>query len=122
MTAARRARSSCGLRHPSSSTVLTASSRDEFSSLFLRPPAQPPLSAASASSALGHSSRTLRRKGPRLVDRLLRWPPQLVAVTPSSDEDEDETERRESYALDEVDSFKVVPKAKNVNHHKRVSL
>ncbi len=57
-----------------------------------------------------------------LLDRLLRWPPQLVAVTPNLSDDDDEVERRESYALDEVDSFKVVPKAKNANHHKRVSL
>lgn len=36
--------------------------------------------------------------------------------------DDEETERRESYALDEVDSITVVPFSKNVNHHKRVSL
>ena len=37
-------------------------------------------------------------------------------------EDDDETERRESYALDEVNAMKTVPLAKNANHHKRVSL
>eukprot|EP00095_Tigriopus_kingsejongensis_P000486 maker-scaffold233_size243130-snap-gene-0.12 protein:Tk00486 transcript:maker-scaffold233_size243130-snap-gene-0.12-mRNA-1 annotation:"two pore potassium channel protein sup-9" len=36
--------------------------------------------------------------------------------------DDEETERRESYALDEVDSIKVVPLAKNANYQKRVSL
>ncbi len=71
---------------------------------------------------LATASTAIVPRPPPLLERLLRWPPQLIAVTPTLSDDEDEVERRESYALDEVDSFKVVPKAKNKNHHKRVSL
>lgn len=62
------------------------------------------------------------RKG-RWLQRLMQWPPQLVAQPVSEWEgDENQTEKRESYALDEVGAVKVLPKAMNVNHHKRVSL
>ena len=58
------------------------------------------------------------------LNRLLQWPPQLVVLSQSSSggENDNWTEKRESYALDEVGTVKVVPKAKNANHHKRVSL
>ncbi len=72
-------------------------------------------------SASSHFSRP-PPPAPSLLDRLLRWPPQLIAVTPTYSDDDDEVEQRDCYALDEVDAFKVVPVEKNVNRHKRVSL
>ena len=58
------------------------------------------------------------------LHRLLQWPPQLIVLPQSSSNGDNDnwTEKRESYALDEVGTVKVVPKAKNANHHKRVSL
>lgn len=56
----------------------------------------------------GSSERPRRSR--RLLRRLLRWPPRLIEIDQNEDdfgEDGDETERRESYALDEVDTMKV---------------
>ena len=58
------------------------------------------------------------------MKRLLRWPPKLIELPGDDDKGKfyETEERKESYVLDEVNAFRVVPKSKNVNHHKRVSL
>ncbi len=73
-----------------------------------------------------------RRQG--LLRRLLQWPPKLVELPDeyyassgdygftSNGLGDYETEKRESYALDEVETMRVVPMERNANYHKRVSL
>jgi hypothetical protein len=67
-------------------------------------------------------SRPRRRRVP-LLRRLAWWRSGYDHdVDFDLENDDDEVERRESYALDEVDAIRPVPKARNANYHKRVSL
>ena len=88
------------------------------------------------------SSKKRRRKG-SFLRSILKWPGRsadddagdsfededAIAVDgceicdgENGDFEDDGENRRESYALDEVNAIRAVPLAHNVNHHKRVSL
>ena len=111
-----------------------ASSRDDFATLLTNARRGFGTGSKSVSSGLGNaggpgSAAPAISGRKKFLKRMLRWPPQLVVLPPS--EDEYLTEIRggryaphnpESYALDEVNAFNIVPKSKNVNYHKRVSL
>ena len=98
--------SRCRLSEGGSKTDLVSSLRD-FNST------DPTLSQA--------QSRRPAGGGRGFFGRLFTWTGE-GATSATFLEVDGETEKRESYALDEVDSLTVVPRSKNVNHHKRVSL
>lgn len=106
--AAAAAGSRCRLSEDGSKTDLMSSLRD--------------FNIGDPSLSYGVHSQSRRPQGGRgFFGRLFPWTGE-GATSATFLEAGTETEKRESYALDEVDSLTVVPRSKNVNHHKRVSL